>query len=165
MIIIIVIIIKKDNDIINNDICAIDNNINGISNIYYWYYLYNLKSVKDTHGRVLLSKLQALACNFIINNTSPWVFFTFSKLYKWYQMAQSVTFTVNFENIDPRHSAWRLVVKFRFFIYIDNVLVFLENAKTIVILIFSFFLVVILSLLQFFTLKSKDVVCKANKPI
>ena len=39
MIIIIVIIIKKDNDIINNDICAIDNNINGISNIYYWYYL------------------------------------------------------------------------------------------------------------------------------
>ena len=57
MIIIIVIIIKKDNDIINNDICAIDNNINGIRNIYYWYYLHNLKSVKDNHGRVLLSKI------------------------------------------------------------------------------------------------------------
>ena len=97
------------------------------------------KAWKTPMVECYLVKLQALACNFIINNTPPWVFFTFSKMYKWYQMAQSVTFTVNFENIDPRHSAWRLGVKFRFFIYLDNLLVFLENAKTIVILIFFFF--------------------------
>ena len=36
-----------------------------------WYYLYNLKDVKNTHGGfLLLVKLQAF-------NTSPWVFFTF----------------------------------------------------------------------------------------
>ena len=38
---------------------------------------------KNTHGGVLLSvKLQA---------KSPWVFFKFFKLYKWYQIAQSIT--------------------------------------------------------------------------
>ena len=38
-----------------------------------WYYLYNLKSVKNTHGGVLLVvKLQA-------------------KLYKWYQIAKRIT--------------------------------------------------------------------------
>ena len=37
-----------------------------------WYQLYNLKSVKNTHGRVLiLVKLQAVACNFIKINTLP----------------------------------------------------------------------------------------------
>ena len=59
-----------------------------------WYHLYNLKNVKSTHGEVLLSvKLQALACNFTESNTLPWVFFTFLKLCKWYQIAQSITFT------------------------------------------------------------------------
>ena len=54
-----------------------------------WYYLYNLKNVKSTHVRVLLlAKLQAKACNFIKSNIPPWVFFTFFKLYKWYQIAQ-----------------------------------------------------------------------------
>ena len=49
------------------------------------------KNVKNTHGGViLLIKLQASAYNFTKSNTPPWVFFTFFKLYKWYQIAQSV---------------------------------------------------------------------------
>ena len=31
------------------------------------------------------------ACNFTKINTPPWVFFTFFKLYKWYQIAQRTT--------------------------------------------------------------------------
>ena len=43
-----------------------------------WYHSYNLKSVKNTHGVVLLLvKLQASACNFTESNTPPWMFFTF----------------------------------------------------------------------------------------
>ena len=54
-----------------------------------WYHLYNLKHVKNTHGGVLLLvKFKALACNFTKSNTPPWVFLTFFKLYKWYQMPQ-----------------------------------------------------------------------------
>ena len=34
-------------------------------------------------------KLQALAL--LRSNTTPWVFFTFLKLYKWYQIAQNIT--------------------------------------------------------------------------
>ena len=56
-----------------------------------WYHLYNLKNVKNTHGGVLiLVKLQGLAYITKIN-TPPRVFFTFFKLYKWYQMAQYST--------------------------------------------------------------------------
>ena len=63
------------------------------------YYLYNLKNVKNTHGGVLiLVKLQAEACNFTKINTPPWVFFTFFKLYKWYQIAQRITYN-HFGNI------------------------------------------------------------------
>ena len=48
-----------------------------------WYHLHNLKNVKNTHGRVLLLvKLQAFSI-------PPWVFFTFFKLNKWYQIAQN----------------------------------------------------------------------------
>ena len=51
-----------------------------------WYHLYNLKNIKNTHGGVLiLVKLQAKI------NTPSWVFFTFFKLYKWYQIAQRTT--------------------------------------------------------------------------
>ena len=54
-----------------------------------WYRLYNQKTVKNTHGGVLLLvKLQAKI------NTPPWVFFTFFKLYKWYQIAQSISYDV-----------------------------------------------------------------------
>ena len=62
--------------------------------ITIWYHLYNLKNLKNTHGGVLrLIKLQDSSCNFTNGTksiTSPWVFFTFSELYKWYQIAQSV---------------------------------------------------------------------------
>ena len=52
-----------------------------------WYHLYHLKNVKITHRRVLLwVKLQTFAKS----NILPWMFFTFFKLYKWYQSAQSV---------------------------------------------------------------------------
>ena len=44
--------------------------------------------MKNTHGGALiLVKLQASKIN-----TPPWVFFTFFKLYKWYQIAQRITF-------------------------------------------------------------------------
>ena len=57
------------------------------------YYLYNFKKVKNTHGGVLiLVTLQASVCKFTKINTPPWVFFTFFKLYKWYQIAQRITY-------------------------------------------------------------------------
>ena len=31
------------------------------------------------------------ACNFTKSNIPPWVFFTFFKLYNWYQIAQRIT--------------------------------------------------------------------------
>lgn len=34
---------------------------------------------------LLLVKLQAAAIHFTVINTPPWVYFTFYKLYKWYQ--------------------------------------------------------------------------------
>ena len=47
-------------------------------------------------GVLLSVKLKAKACNFTKINTPPWVFFMFLKLYKWYQITQSITnvFTV-----------------------------------------------------------------------
>ena len=49
-----------------------------------WYHLYNLKNVKDIYGGVLslVTKM----------NTPPWMFFTFLKLNKWYQIAQRTTY-------------------------------------------------------------------------
>ena len=44
-----------------------------------WYYLYNLKNVKNTHeGVLILVKLQASACNFTKINTLPRCFSQFS---------------------------------------------------------------------------------------
>ena len=42
-----------------------------------WHHLYNSKNVKNTHGWLI----------------PPRVFSTFFNLYKWYQIAQSITFT------------------------------------------------------------------------
>ena len=57
-----------------------------------WYHLYSIKNLKNTHGGVLvLVKLQASACNFTKINTPTSVFFTFFKLHRWYQIAQSIT--------------------------------------------------------------------------
>ena len=56
-----------------------------------WYNLYNFKNVKNTHGGVLLLvKFQASTYNFIKSNTRPWVFFTFLKFFKWYQIVQNI---------------------------------------------------------------------------
>ena len=50
-------------------------------------HLFNLKNVENTHAGVLL-----LACNFIASNTPPWVSVILSKLYKWYQITQSIIY-------------------------------------------------------------------------
>ena len=61
-----------------------------------WYHLYNFKKVKNTHGGVLtLVELQASACNFTKINTPLRVFFTFFKLYNWYQIAQRITYSIS----------------------------------------------------------------------
>ena len=33
-----------------------------------------------------------LDCNFTKSSTPPWLFFTVFKLYKWHQIAQSITY-------------------------------------------------------------------------
>ena len=57
-----------------------------------WYHLYNLKNVKNIHGRELLLVLLLLEKVLLSTkiNTHPWSLFTFFKLYKWYQIAQSI---------------------------------------------------------------------------
>ena len=51
------------------------------------------KREKKSHGgKLFLVELQdkrLKACNFTKSNTPPCVFFTFSKLYKWCQIAQT----------------------------------------------------------------------------
>ena len=62
--------------------------------VRFGYQMYNLKNVQNIHGEVLiLVKLQVSACNFAKINTPPWVFFTFFKLYKWYQIAQHTAYS------------------------------------------------------------------------
>ena len=46
------------------------------------------KNVKNTHGGALL---------LVKSNTPPWVFYTFFKLYKWYQIAQNITYAKIFK--------------------------------------------------------------------
>ena len=41
---------------------------------------------------LLLVKLQVSVCKFTNSNTPLWVFFTFFKLHKWYQVMQSVSY-------------------------------------------------------------------------
>ena len=61
----------------------------------FWYHLCYLKNIKSTHGGLLLSvKLYDEVCNFTKCNTRPWVFYTFLKLYKWSQVAQSITYVL-----------------------------------------------------------------------
>ena len=70
--------------------------------------MYNLKNVKNTHGRVLiLVKLQASTCNFTKIDTPPWVFFTFFKLYKCYQIAQHITCYLSY----PKTACFRYEVE------------------------------------------------------
>ena len=39
-------------------------------------------------------KKHPIACNFTKGNTPPWMFFTFFKLYEWYQIAQRIIISV-----------------------------------------------------------------------
>ena len=41
----------------------------------------------------------AKACNFTKINTPIWVFFTFFKLYKWYQIVQRITYSRPYSNV------------------------------------------------------------------
>ena len=55
-----------------------------------WYHLYNLENVENTHGGVLLlEKLPFSVSSFTKSITPPWVFFTYFKMYKWYQIVQA----------------------------------------------------------------------------
>ena len=57
-----------------------------------WYQLCNLRNLKSTHGGViLLVKLQVSASNITKSNTPPWVFFTYFKFHRWYQILQSIS--------------------------------------------------------------------------
>ena len=59
-----------------------------------WYHFYNLKNVENSNGRVLLLvKSHVSVYNFTKTEIPPWVFFTFFKLYKWYQITQRVSNT------------------------------------------------------------------------
>ena len=51
----------------------------------------HLKNVKNTIGGVLLLEWRLLAYNFTKINTPAWLFFTFFKLCKWYQIMQRIT--------------------------------------------------------------------------
>ena len=72
-----------------------------------WYHLYDLTYVKNTHRGVLsLVKMQdlaeALAFIFTKSKTPLHVFFTFFKLYKWYQIVQRISYidtTALFKNL------------------------------------------------------------------
>ena len=71
-----------------------------------WYHFYNLKNVENSHGGVLLLVKLQKAYNFTKSNTPPWMFFMFFKLYKCYQIAQSIAFVElfwkRFQNQNPR---------------------------------------------------------------
>ena len=67
-----------------------------------WDHLYNFKNKKNTNGRVLfLVKLKASVHNFTKSNTPPCVFSTFFKLFKWYHMAQNISYyRPNWDDLD-----------------------------------------------------------------
>ena len=77
--------------------------------MWFLFSLTNLINLFVSYGRnmvvpwilTLIFKLKlisglpifTLVYNFTKSNTPPWVFFTFFQLYKWYQIAQSVSYT------------------------------------------------------------------------
>ena len=64
------------------------------------------KREKHPWRSVTFSKVAkaVVSCNFTKSNTPPWVFFSFSKLYKWHKIAQRTTFriTCNLHGYHPR---------------------------------------------------------------
>ena len=55
-------------------------------------YLQRIKPILKCALRNLVPFVQAKACNFTKVNTPPWVFFSFFKLYEWYEIAQRTTY-------------------------------------------------------------------------
>ena len=51
-----------------------------------WFHLHNLKNVKNIHRGM-------------ISVTPPWLFFTFFKLFKWYQIAYDIWHELNSRNM------------------------------------------------------------------
>ena len=47
---------------------------------------------REKHPWGSVTFINVAGFNFTKSNTSPWVFFTFLKLYKWYQIAQSISY-------------------------------------------------------------------------
>ena len=57
---------------------------------------------------------KAKACNFTNINTPPWVFFTFFKLCKWYQIVQSITVMVLTKELRQYLSfSFKTIINFR----------------------------------------------------
>ena len=50
------------------------------------------EQIKNREKRPWRSVTYSKVAGFTKSNTLPWVFFTFFKLYKWYQIAQSMTY-------------------------------------------------------------------------
>ena len=61
-----------------------------------WYHLYNSINVNNTHGGVFLLK----------SNTPLWVFFTYFKLYIWYQIAKA--FHIIFQSSKAQHPSMEI---------------------------------------------------------
>ena len=70
----------------------------------FWFSLIfhcNLVDQREFEVCLILYLRRSRRCGTIFtSNTSPWVFFTLLKLYKWYQIAQSITFRL-------RHLKWQ----------------------------------------------------------
>ena len=59
-----------------------------------WYYLYNFEKCEKHRWRSV--NFRKVAGNFTKISTLSWVFFTFFKLYKWYQTAQRTTYILSY---------------------------------------------------------------------
>ena len=69
--------------------------INAVMFCVIWYHLYNFKNVKKYPWRsVTFIKVAGFyPATLLKSNIPPWVFFTFLKLYKWYQIAQRIIYS------------------------------------------------------------------------
>ena len=57
------------------------------ANQWTCFYMIRTSVIKE-----LISRWKTLTWNFTKSNTFPWVFLTFFKLYKWYQIVQSASY-------------------------------------------------------------------------
>ena len=76
-----------------------------------WYHLHNLKK-REKHPWKSDSFGKVARCNFTKSITPPWVFFTFFKLNKWYQIAQGITYmiySIKIYTITSQHGLCQLI--------------------------------------------------------